>query len=528
MAKKKQMVFIMTDTQRFDMCGCYKDTGLKTPCIDALAASGIRYERAYTTQPVCGPARAGLFTGLFPACTGSWGNGMALGDNVKTIGQRLHDNGFRCAYIGKWHLDGTDYFGNGFCPDGWEEEYWYDMRRYLEEMSEEDRIKSRVTQTMEYEAVPEDFTYGAKVLKKALDFMERYKDEDYLLCVSFDEPHFPFLCPPPYDTMYKDYCWPKNPAVFDTLVGKPIHQQVWASEKTNLADCDREALQIKSQYFFGCNSYVDELIGKVVDAAPKDAMLMYTSDHGDLLQSHCLFAKGPAAYDDVARIPFIIRAPEGTQGVYDRQPVSHINVCPTILEYFGLPIPKQMQGGSLLATTKDLSAPADPYTYITFNRFEVDHDHYGGFQPLRAITDERWKLTVNLTSTDELYDMVNDPYELNNLIDSTDPEIVAIRNRLHDALIDKMCLDRDPFRGYQWECRPWRTDAPAPNWRFRGFTRQRENEEYEPRQLDFVNGLPMNHPHRFKVSGGNLSFENLEQMIDWLRHYDDDGEATKN
>ena len=146
---KKQLVFIMTDTQRFDMCSCYgKNKGLETPNIDALAASGVRYERAYTTQPVCGPARSGLFTGTYPAWNGSWANGMALGDNVKTIGQRLRDNGYHCAYIGKWHLDGTDYFGNGFCPDGWDEEYWYDMRRYLEEMSEDERIMSRAAKSM--------------------------------------------------------------------------------------------------------------------------------------------------------------------------------------------------------------------------------------------------------------------------------------------------------------------------------------------------------------------------------------------
>ena len=139
---KKQLVFIMTDTQRWDMVNCYRETGLSTPCIDRLAASGVRYERAYTTQPVCGPARSGLFTGLYPSSNGSWANCMALGDNVHTIGQRLHDNGISTAYIGKWHLDGSDYFGNGICPDGWDPDYWYDMRRYLEELgNNHDRIK---------------------------------------------------------------------------------------------------------------------------------------------------------------------------------------------------------------------------------------------------------------------------------------------------------------------------------------------------------------------------------------------------
>ncbi len=74
---KRQLILIMTDTQRYDMVNCYRETGLSTPNIDRLAADGVRYKRAYTAQPVCGPARACLFTGLYPACSGSWGNGMA-------------------------------------------------------------------------------------------------------------------------------------------------------------------------------------------------------------------------------------------------------------------------------------------------------------------------------------------------------------------------------------------------------------------------------------------------------------------
>lgn len=507
----------MTDTQRWDMVNCYKKTGLSTPNLDALAADGVRYERAYTTQPVCGPARAGLFTGLYPACTGSWANGMALGDNVKTIGQRLSDNGLHCAYIGKWHLDGTDYFGNGYCPDGYDPDYWYDMRRYLEELSENERIKSRSTQTMKFEDIPEDFTYGARVLAKSLDFMEKHKEEDYLLVVSFDEPHGPFLAPQPWCDMYKNYEFPKSPAVWDMLEGKPVYQKIWAAEKGS--NPDRDSIKLKKAPFFGCNSYVDHLIGEVVRKAPDDAMIMYTSDHGDLLQSHCLFEKGPAAYDDVARIPFIIRNPKGVRGgVYSRQPVSHISVCPTIMEFFGLPVPKVLQGESILETSRDLTAEAPEYAFIEFTRFEQDHDHYGGFQPLRAVTDGNFKLSVNLMSGDEFYDLKSDPYELCNLID--DPEYAADRNRLHDALLDRMCRDRDPFRGYYWDCRPWRTDAAKPNWRYRGYTRQREEEEYEPRQLDYVNGMEMIHPVRFKISNNNIKFESLDQMISWLRDYD--------
>lgn len=511
---KKQLVFIMTDTQRWDMVNCYRNTGLKTPCLDRLAENGVRYERAYTAQPVCGPARSCLFTGLYPSSNGSWANCMALGDNVHTIGQRLHDNGFCTAYIGKWHLDGSDYFGNGICPDGWDDEYWYDMRRYLDELgSDRDRIKSRMPQSMDYEDIPAEFTYGYRVMQRALDYMEKHKDDDYFLVVSFDEPHAPFLCPQPYASMYADYEFPKTPAVYDTLENKPIHQQIWASQQPFP---DREKFTIRHKYFFGCNSYVDELIGKVVDNVPENAMIMYTSDHGDLLGSHCLFAKGPAAYDDVARIPFIVRHPEGPKGaVYSKAPVSHINVCPTIMEYFDLPIPKQFQGGSILETAKDVNADADESFLIEFGRFELDHDHYGGYQLMRCLVKGQYKLVINLLSTDELYDLERDPYECENLIN--DPEYKEIRNALHDELIEKINTNRDPFRGYYWETRPWREDSDKPTWRYKGWTRQRENEEYEPRQLDFATGLVITNAQREKIHAANFpKFENLDQLIDWV------------
>jgi uncharacterized sulfatase len=123
-----QVVFIMTDTQRKDMVGCYAETGLQTPALDRLASEGVRFERAYTCQPVCGPARAALFTGTYPHLNGGWANSLAPGNNIRTLGQRVADHGIPAAYIGKWHLDGSDYFGLGQPAAGWDPDYWYDMR----------------------------------------------------------------------------------------------------------------------------------------------------------------------------------------------------------------------------------------------------------------------------------------------------------------------------------------------------------------------------------------------------------------
>lgn len=120
----RQFILIMTDTTRKDMVGAYGiEPRMKTPNLDKLAEQGLRYDNAYTCQPVCGPARSAIFTGTFPHSNGMVTNCVPLGDNVKTIGQRLRDNGIQAAYVGKWHLDGGDYFGLGRCPDGWDPDY---------------------------------------------------------------------------------------------------------------------------------------------------------------------------------------------------------------------------------------------------------------------------------------------------------------------------------------------------------------------------------------------------------------------
>ena len=116
---------------------------------------------------------------------------------------------------------------------------------------------------------------------------------------------------------------------------------------------------------------------------------------------------------------------------------------------------------------------------------------------MRAIYDGRYKLAVHLLDpVDEFYDTQEDPYEMKNLIgdEAYDEEKV----RLHKLLLEWMNTTRDPFRGYQWEHRPWRKNLEEPTWRYTGYTRQRENEEYEPRQLDYCTGLPMEEAVRCK------------------------------
>lgn len=495
--ENRQIVLIMTDTQRHDMLGCYRQTGLQTPFLDKLAAGGRRFDKAYTTQPVCQAARTALFTGQYPHEVNGWTNSSGLADNVHTIGERLQRHGIHTAYIGKWHLDGGDYFGLGRCPKGWDPDYWFDMRCYLDRMSPEDRLLSRQAEAMKTRDFPASFTYAHQCSDKAVRFLEANGQDDFFLVVSYDEPHGPSLSPPPFSRMYDDYVFPRSPNLDDPLDNKPEHQRVWAGDRLNQ---DTSALEVRAPAFFGCHSFVDQEIGRVAAAVRQhapDALIVYTSDHGDFLHSHRLSGKGPAAYEEITHIPLIMNGPGVEPGSVDRSPVSHIDLPPTLFAIMGLPVPRIFSGRNLLSRLTGQAGPADDPVFIEFGRYEVDHDGFGGFQPLRAAFDGRYKLVVNLLTSDELYDLDLDPHELDNRIE--DAQLALVRDRLHDAILAFMNRTRDPFRGYYWEIRPWRKDAVKPTWSYTHMTRQREDEDFEPRQLDYDTGLPMVEATRSKA-----------------------------
>ncbi len=485
------------------MLGCY-GSPLKTPefpsptpHLDRLAAQGVRFERAYSVTPLCGPARAALFTGTYPHENGSWTNSLPLGDNVRTVGQRLQDAGVHTAYIGKWHLDGSDYFGLGRAPQGWDAEVWYDMRNYLEELPDEDRLRSRDPQTNDQPSVSAEFTFAKRCSDRALNFLRENHDRDFFLVVSYDEPHHPFLCPPPYARMYKAFDFPLPENASDSLENKPAHQQLWAQRAVELVG-DRPA---RHPHFFGCNAFVDSQIGRVlagIDQYAPGALVIYTADHGDMLGSHGLVSKGPAMYEEITHIPLIVRWPgHAPAGAIAPGIASHIGLTPTVLDYFDVERPPLLSGKSWLPTLHDPQVTVEARVFMEYARYEIDHDGFGGFQPIRACFDGRYKLVINLLSSDELYDLHRDPEEMHNVVES--PEYSAIRDQLHDHILTWMNDTRDPFRGYQWERRPWRSDAPPAHFEHSGYTRQRqESERYEPRQLDYSTGLPMESATRKK------------------------------
>jgi len=489
---RPNFVFIMTDTQGANVLGCHNIPELQTPNLDRLAAEGVRFDHAYTTCPLCTPARGGIFTGLTPSVNGAHTNNLAPGANIRHMGHRFEAEGYHTAYIGKWHLDGLDYFDSGICPSGWDNRYWYDGRRYLDELSDAEkrlwRQGLRTVDDLRQHGITPAFTWAHRLSDRAIDFLEnRDPDKPFLLVCSYDEPHGPSTCPAEYIERFDNFLFPVGPAAGDELADKPAHHSEWAETCNTSGNTST-----RRPRYFGCNSFVDHEIGRVIDGvadhAPENTWIIFTSDHGDMLGAHRITGKGPAMYNEITRIPFIIRPPShACEGVVS-EPVGHLDLLPTMLEAAGLETPPILHGTSLcpvLDGARPASWLAGRSIPIEFTRFSINHDGWGGYQPIRCIVMDDWKFAVNLLDTDEMYNLADDPAELTNLVDS--PDHTDTRLRLHDALLAEMDRVRDPFRGPAWERRPWRED---PKQRWSGGYRHRPDDGFMPTTLVYNTGRP--------------------------------------
>ncbi|MCU0519960.1 MAG: sulfatase-like hydrolase/transferase, partial [Anaerolineae bacterium] len=272
-------------------------------------------------------------------------------------------------------------------------------------------------------------------------------------------------------------------------------QQEWAAS----AGAGRALRQdgtdtVRSPMYLGCNSFVDAEIGRVVDAVhqyvPENTWIIFTSDHGEMLGAHHLTGKGPVMYEEIAHIPLIIECPKVSSESSWGAPrsvetlVSHIDLLPTMMDLAGMDVPPILEGSSLvpvLAGDEDL----DRGVVVTFQRYEIEHDSWGGFQPVRAIVKGQYKLVLNLLHSDEFYNLESDPGEVQNLID--DARSATLRDQLHDCLLDWMYEKRDPFRGPVWERRSWRGSRRL---QWRGEFRPRPADGYAPEVRDYDTGLP--------------------------------------
>jgi uncharacterized sulfatase len=471
--ERPNVVLAVTDTMGWELLGCGGGF-CETPTVDRLAREGVRCDSAYAAAPTCTPSRAGLFTGRYPHSAGGWANNVPLYETTRTMGEYFADAGYDVGYVGKWHLDGTDYFGTGVAPDPYPQEFWYDGHNYLADLDPEERAwwvggKDEPVATydpaeMHERGVTREDTWAGRVTDRARAFVDE-AEEPYLLVVSYDEPHCPSVCPPPFCDARRGEPFPL-PENYETVEelranGKPAGHVEQAREYRD-GDVHVDSISgagaaggIRRDLFFGCVEFVDDEIGRVLDRtgrSSRDTVTLFTTDHGHHLGAHGLDGKGGTVYDEVCRVPLIAHAPGRLPAGERRDAVaSQVDVLPTLLELAGVERPPVLHGQSMRSLLVDGESHRE-HALVEYHRFG---DSGAGFEPIRCLVGEEYKLAVTLFDTDELYERGGG--EVENRID--DPAFADARDALHDALLAEMARTRDPFHGAVWKDRPWREDT---------------------------------------------------------------------
>lgn len=464
MATNPNLLFIFTDEQRSDTLGCYGNDRIQTPALNALAEESFIFEHAYCTQPVCTPARSTILTGLYPHTTRVTSNNIRLRAETPTIAELIPDSYHR-AYYGKWHLGNEVIPQRGF--DEWlsiEDAYrpYYSESEHLNRFSDYHHflVENGFTPDTEVAGaevfgretaaeMPEYFTKAAFLGRAAADFISEHhrtrREQPFALYVNFMEPHMPFTGPfndlyPPEDIPVGSQFLqppPENASRFHRAMA-----EFWSENREYELQTEHDWRKIRAQYW-GLVTLVDHAVENILNALSEtgladETIVVFTSDHGDMMGDHAMLAKR-ALYEEAVRVPLLVRVPWLGQGHEVRGRVSQVDLVPTLLDLLGQSIPDHIEGVSRMPVLRGEQGLEQNDVFIEWNPWTGDDDQplplkgAAGMeliaaQPWRVvISSEGWKLNLSPSDHAELYDLNVDPNEGQNLFD--DPRQ---RDRIRD------------------------------------------------------------------------------------------------
>ncbi|AQQ71063.1 Arylsulfatase [Limihaloglobus sulfuriphilus] len=434
--KQPNIVFIITDQQRYDTINAHGYGHMITPNMDRLANEGVSFTSAFAPGATCVASRAAIFTGMYPHNTGVYSFNRWAHQNTWVTD--LADNGYHCVNIGKMHCDPI-FAQNGFherwvaenkCQDfekfGLAEDDWgkfligNGLKRPLnraEMYSDWDKKLNAVP--WEYE---ERYHVDSFVGDTAVKWLNNWDQRKSLfLEIGFPGPHEPYDPPQRFIDMYEDADIPEHKFSDDEFSKKPKQQrtlQQWFKNTPhnaviNYEDADAEDVKKMRKHYCANITLIDEKIGQLLESLETNGMLentvlIFTSDHGDSLGDHKLPYKW-LMYDPMNRVPFMIkdfRKPNKTDGKKIDDLVSLIDIGPTILNYTKTETPVYLEGRPLNDYVEKGSIEA-PCQYV------FCEDNY-----LMMIRSKTHKMVYYIDQEyGELYDLTQDPHELSNLWD---------------------------------------------------------------------------------------------------------------
>ncbi|MCY4537429.1 MAG: sulfatase-like hydrolase/transferase [Chloroflexi bacterium] len=439
------ILLIMTDQHRWDYLGCGGADFVDTPNIDRLAASGIRFAKAFTNAPVCAPARIGLATGMHPARIGTLDNNSYLPARLPTYYQALRDSGYRVGCVGKLDLAKPDPYngrhgdrpqvyrwgfthpeecegkmhaaqGDPSAPHGPYTHYLKD-RGLLQAFWNDYRMRARqgwILGASHYSVLSTEDFEDSYIGRRAAQWIETIPDDfPWHLFVSFVGPHDPFDPPREYAEQFRNR--PMPDAVPKNRNGKPQwirnRQQEFSAE---------ELARIRRQYC-ALIKLIDDQVGALLDAlAARDMLentyIIFTSDHGEMLGDQGLFQK-QAPYEPSIHIPLIVSGPGIERGAVSDALVEMSDLNPTICALAGV------------APAPDMDARS--FDQILFGE-QREHrtEIVSALMNFTCLRTRAHKYVDNRDDMPELYDLQNDPGETRNIAEDCPDQVATMRDRL--------------------------------------------------------------------------------------------------
>ncbi|MFF5585338.1 sulfatase-like hydrolase/transferase [Streptomyces hygroscopicus] len=461
------LLFLMTDQHRVDTLGCYGNPHVATPNLDRLAATGTRFDRFYTPTAICTPARASLLTGQAPfrhRLLANYERNVGyledLREDAFTFPRALAERDYQLGLVGKWHV-GTHRNAASHGFDGPDLPGWHnpvDHPDYLAYLEERGLPRYRITDPVRGTTPngnpgnllaarlqqPVEATFEHYLATRTIEQLDRYAADGrpFYLATHFFGPHLPYLLPDAYYDRYDPGLVELPPSIAETFEGKPPVQRNYSAHwtfDTMPIEVTRKLIAV----YWGYVTLIDEQIGRILTRLDElgltdDTSVFFTADHGEFTGAHRLHDKGPAMYEDIYRIPGIIRVP-GQEPRVRREFVSLTDCTATILELAGCDPSPATDSRSLLPLVRG-EHPDWPKELLA--EFHGHHFPY----PQRMLREDRYKLVVNPESVNELYDLDADPHELSNRYEH--PELAGVRRRMMRRLYDLLRERGDNF--YHW------------------------------------------------------------------------------
>lgn len=456
-ARKPNILFIMADQLMPFLTGAYGHPVVKTPNLDRMAQLGVRFDNAYTPYPLCGPTRAAIATGKYASEIGVYDNACIFPSNELTYCHYLTLAGYHCVASGKLHYIGADQlhgFARRLTTDIYPEDLRWLQNRDPALASQEQNKGNHAAQYISDAIRLEqgwynNLSYDEEVAFRSMEFLrakglEKQRAiangtddnrQPFLLFASFHHPHDPFIPPTEYWDMYADaeIDLPHLPDNLDetySVLDKWLNQ--WHGvDKYDVND--PESLAIVRRAYYALVTYIDDKVGQLLHELERnhlmnETIIIFTGDHGDMLGEKGMVQKRNF-YEWSLRVPLLVQFPETEYaGTRVEHPVSLLDLMPTFLEIAEINEHLPIRGHSLMPLIKGESE-------IFWDVFAESHAEgiYGTCFMLRTAR-YKYIYIVHQNGTDvQLFDMLNDPDEWNNLADN--PDYASLADNLREKLL---------------------------------------------------------------------------------------------